>query len=243
MTKTSTFLITTIGAATLAAAPALAVEITGGDVSLSYSAFTEDTDLSRVAIEGSVEVGFTRAFSMQFDLARYEFGFADDGVTTGTVHAIFHVSDVTSVGAFYGREDIDGTSLDLYGAEVGHEMGALDLEAYIGHGEEAGVSGTAFGLAADYNINDRFAIGVAYDRVDFDGDFNIHKTALRASYAAADRFSVFGEVGSFGMGADYYGVTLDASTNYVGFGVEYAFGAKRGATFGERGLTRMLPGL
>lgn len=243
MTHIRTFFITTACATTLCALPAFAVELTGGDISLGYSAFTEESDLSRFAIEGSVELGINRAFSLQFDLSHYEFGLVNDGVTSGAIHAIYHFSDSTSAGLFYGREGASGTSIDYYGAEVGHDFGALDLEAYIGFGNESGVSATAFGMAADYQINERFAIGATYDRVEFEGDVHIFNSAIRASYEPVENMSVYGEVGSAGVGATVFGVTADLSSTYVGLGVEYAFGAKRGATFGERGLTRLLPGL
>lgn len=243
MTHLKKILFTSVCAATLGAMPAAAMELTGGDISLGYSAFSEDSDLSRMAVEGSLELGINRAFSVQFDLSHYEFGFVNEGVTSGAVHAIYHFNDTTSAGLFYGRESNSLTSIDFYGAEVGRDFGALDLEAYVGFGDESGVSATAFGIAGAYQMNDHFSVGAAYDRVDFDGDVHIYSTAFRANYEPAENVTLYGEVGSAGIGATAFGVTANLSSTYLGLGVEYAFGAKRGATFGERGLTRLLPGL
>lgn len=228
-----------LGTSAVTAHSAAAFELTGGEFSLGYSAFTDETDFNALALEGAIELGFSRNFSTQLNLAHYSLGFVDENVTNATVHAIYHANEALSLGAFFGREEIEGESVDFYGIEGGVEFTKYDLEAYIGKSNDLDVDVTVFGIETAYDVNNLFSLGASYDYVDFDGDVSIDRFALKASYAATDSVSIYGELGSFG--AEAFG--LEGSESFFGIGAEFTFGAERGATFGERGLFHIVPGL
>ena len=147
--------------AILVTTPVSAFEATGGEVKLSHSAFTEDSDFSKTTLDGSVEFGFNRNFGIQADLGFHNLNFIDETGTNAALHALYHLNDQTSFGVFYGVDRIMGNSSDFYGIEVGQEGRNFDVEAYVGAGEGSGISGTVAGLSGRYNINEAFALGLA----------------------------------------------------------------------------------
>ncbi len=216
---------------------AQAFEVTGGSLSLGYSGLTDsDLDaLNKVTLGGSIEMGFTQQFSMQGDLRLTKFGFSNvDNLNFG-LHAIFHVSDTTSLGAFAGRDDSDVGDLDYFGIELGHQSGPIGLETYISRADDAGETGTVFGLAGDYAFSDTTSLGLAYDKIDVDG-YGASTIALNGEFIAAPGLGLTGEVGS----ADIDGLGAEV---FMGIGVKVNFGAKRGATFDQRSVVDLLPGL
>ena len=230
-----------VAAASLAlmAAPASAFEVTGGELELTYSAFEEDSDFSRTSLEGSLEAAFSRSVAAQVDLGGYKFNFVDDEATNATVHAIYHANDAASFGIFYGQDSLDGESTDFYGLEAGHEFEGVDIEAYVATGEEADVDGTVIGINGVIALNDRFDIGASYDTADFDGDVSLNRFAVTGTAHVTDNMGVFAEVGS--LEGEVAG--LSDSELFFGVGAEVTFGAKRGSTFGQRGLAHLVPGL
>lgn len=229
-----------VAAATLFPVGAMAFEVTGGEAELSYSFLTEDSDLHRTDLGGSVEFGFTPQIGAQLDLGFADFGATGLKTTTVAVHGIYHASEVTSVGLFLGRDraKVGGSSdgQTFLGVEVGYEGPAFGLEAYYaavdgGDGSVAGVSGT-------HDFNEVFSVGVAIDRLDV-GDADLTALTLRGDYAVTPTAGLFAEVGnaSVGLGA------TDEDSAFVGLGAKITFGAERGATFGRRSLLGNIPGL
>lgn len=227
-----------LGAALLFTAPAAAFEVTGGEVQLAYSAFWENTDASKAVLEGAVEFGFNRNFGVQLDLGFHNLNLAEETGTNGVLHAIFHLSDRTSVGAFYGMDRLLGESIDFYGLELGQEGRNFDFEAYVGLGEEAGGSGTVVGLSGRYNVNEAFSFGLALHRVDIE-DSDATRIGITSEYAMTPGFALAAEFGT--VDATLFG-TSDSEA-YFEVGATWRFGAERGATFGKRGLLELLPGL
>ncbi|MBB3993681.1 hypothetical protein GGR95_001312 [Sulfitobacter undariae] len=227
-----------IGAGLLSATSASAVEITGGSLKLSYSTFASETDLSRLGIEGSTELAFTQKFSMQLDLGYQNMGESDlDGSAIG-VHAIYHLDNATSLGGFYTREKVNGASLDLYGVEAGYETGQWDFEGNLGRTSTDGDDATIFGASARYEFANQLGLTGSYDTVDM-GMFDISRATIALDRNVSDNVNLFLEVGSAKFSAD----GLSASEPFVGIGGKIAFGAERGATFDQRGILRLLPGL
>ncbi|MBN2631350.1 MAG: hypothetical protein JXR75_12530 [Rhodobacteraceae bacterium] len=211
--------------------------MTGGSLSLGYSTLTDsDLDaLNKVTLGGSLEMGFSKQFSVQGDLGLSKFGYSDiDNLNFG-LHAIFHVSDTTSLGAFAGRDDFDGGDLDYFGIELGHQSGPIGLETYISEADADGETGAVFGLAGNYAFSDTASLGLAYDKINVDG-YGASTIALNGEFIATPGLGLTGEVGS----ADIEGL---GSEVFMGIGVKVNFGAKRGATFTQRSVVDLLPGL
>lgn len=225
-------------AATFFAVPAFSAGVTGGDIGLSYSAFTEDTDFAKTSLAGSLEFGMNRQFAVQGDLGYHGFHFIDESATTIGLHGIYHLSDESSLGLFVGQERFMGESQDFYGVEFGHEFQNFDVELYVGEGESAGDTGTAYGFSGRYAANDVFGLGIAYDRIDL-GVASANRIGLKGDLALGSNTVVTAEYGT----VDGSIGGLSASEGYFGVGVRMAFGAERGATFDRRGIARLIPGL
>ena len=225
------------GATFLCAQAAYAVEITGGSVELSYSSFTEDSDVRRVGIEGSMEVGFNQNISAQVDLMQHRLNAGNEDVTTFGVHAIYHLDDATSFGAFYAIEDTSAGNFDFYGIEAGHEVGQFEFEGYLARADANAVDADVVGVSARFGFADDFGVTGAYDYIDLAG-VDLSATTLRIDRDVAPNVNLFVEVGSARATAG----GLSGSETFVGLGGSYTFGAERGATFDARGLARLLPG-
>lgn len=217
--------------------PVFAQEVTGGSLALSRSGFLGDTRIAKTAIDGQIELGFGRSFSLQGDLGFSNLDAADQTGVTATVHAIYHVTDQTSLGLFYGADRIGGNTVDFTGFEVGQETAAFDLEAYVAYGEESGVSGNVAGASGRYAVNDSLGVGASIQHGDLDG-LGITRIGLQGDVAVAPRFSVSAEIGSVSGSA----VGTSNSETFIGLGGRITFGADRGATFGKRGLLNLIPG-
>lgn len=221
---------------------AQAVEITGGSVGLSYSAFTEDTDFNKLSLSGSVEVGFNQNISAQFDAGTDALGFTNVDAVSFGLHGIYHMSDQTSFGAFYTIEkaeydgfDDDG---DIIGVEFGHEVGLTEFEGYLGRGESSGVSGTMLGLSGRYAMANGVGITGSFDYLDIEG-IEGRTLAIRLDGDVSENLNMFVEVGTGKATAFGY----SESEPFVGIGGKITFGAERGATFERRSLADLLPGL
>ncbi|MFT4150169.1 MAG: hypothetical protein QM656_08230 [Paracoccaceae bacterium] len=226
-----------LAAAGMLLAPAAqAVEVTGGSVALEYSGLidSDTNDVNKATAKGSIEFGFDRAFSVQGDMAFTKFGLIDDSGNSLGLHAIWHLSDATSAGLYVGREEIDGHS-NFYGLEMGHGFDRFAGEGYLGRVEDGDDHGTAFGLRGDYSISDMMKVGMRFDTLNIEGT-DLSRLSLTGEMALADNFTLTGEVGS----ADY---DSGGSQTFVGVGVKMNFGATRGATFQQRGILEMAPGL
>lgn len=228
-----------VGASLCIATTAQAVEVTGGSVQLKYSAFTEETDFDRVNIEGSLEIGFNRSFSTQIDLGHNNFGVTDADGTNFGLHGIYHVNETTSLGAFYTREDIENTDLDFFGVEAGFELGAFDFEGYVGSVDGEGDSETAFGLGGRYGFGSGFGVSLDYEDVGDSDVASLSTTTITLDKDVGENLNLFVELGS----AEVESAGFSESEAFVGIGGRYVFGADRGATFKQRGLLRIIPGL
>lgn len=231
------------------AQPALSLEVTGGDVALGYSAFSEKVEgeaLSRTSIDGSLELGFTKEIGLQADFGVQKFeqlsNLGADNATNFTLHGLYHVSDTATFGIFYGSDDLEDLKLDFYGLEVGVEGANFDAEGYFGTGELDGVSGdgTVFGMSGAYYLNPMFELIGSYAKASFDGDLDVSVFEAGVGYNATDNIQLAATLGRLTGELDGFG---SDSENYFTLEAEYSFGAARGATFGERGLLHLIPGL
>ena len=219
-----------------------AAEITGGSVGLSYSAFADDTDVDKLSLSGSVEVGFNRNVSLQFDAGQDSFGASDIDMRAIGLHAIYHMNDATSFGAFYTREEAKLGGLtdktDILGLEFGHETGQVDFEGFVGRGESDDGDGTIFGVSGRYAMANEVGVTGAFDRISSDG-IDLDKLTLQLDSDVGQNVNVFVEVGA----ARVSGFGQSETEPFVGIGGKITFGAERGATFERRSLGDLLPGL
>ncbi|SMX31773.1 hypothetical protein [Actibacterium lipolyticum] len=218
----------------LFAQPAAALELNGGEVQLGYSTFPEETDLSRTALQGSVEIGFTQKFAAQLDLSHFNFDFANEDGQNVTLHAIYNVGPVVSVGAFYGMDKVADADLDFYGIEGGSQTQVFDTEAYLGY-LDGDNDGTLVGLYGRFAVSENWGLSASYDLADIDGGSDVSRYAFTVDYRMAQGIELFGQVGSVEIGDD--------AEAYVGIGAKYRFGADGGVTFGRRGFLEQIPGL
>ncbi len=227
-----------IAAGLLFASGASAAEIAGGSLKLSYSAFADDTSVSRLGVEGSIEVAFNQQFSTQLDLGYQSFGETDIDEFSYGLHAIYHLDSATSIGAFYAREELEGADLDLYGIEAGYETGQWEFEGNLGRTSTNGDDATVFGGFARYEFANQLGLTGSYDQIEI-GDLDVSRIALKLDRDVSPSVNLFLEVGS----ADVDVGSASTSEVFVGLGGKIAFGAERGVTFEQRGLLRLIPGL
>lgn len=232
-------LISTLLILTASTTAAQAFEVTGGEVELAYSAFTDDSDFAKTALQGAVELGFNQRFGMQIDLGLHGFNGISDTATNLTLHGLYHVSDQTSIGLFYGQERLDGESVSLLGFEAGQEAAKFDGEVFVAIGEEEDLTVRLMGLSGRYAVSDKFGLGGSLQRADLEGGLDITRLGVKADMALGQSTSAFIEVGSLSGSID----GSSGSETFVGIGADLKFGAARGATFGKRGLFQMIPGL
>lgn len=219
------------------ATPAAAQQVTGGEVELAYRSFDEG-DASTTTLGGAVELGLNRNFALQLDVVTSQTSFdgagdADfDGVT---LHGIYHLNEMTSIGLYGGSDSGEGEEVTTYGAEVGVEFGQIDLEAYLGQAESDGETVDIFGFEAGYLIGNGFELTALLDSQSYDGDASLTTYALRGDYTIANGFSAFASVGTLQLDASLGGFgSISENDNFFTLGGTYVFGAERGATFGSR---------
>lgn len=222
----------------LFALPATA-EVTGGEVALSYSAFTKDGDVNRTSLEGSMEYGFDSNFTVQGDIALHRFGAVNENANTVTLHGIGHLNDATSLGAFIGRDHAAGGSATVYGIEAGQDLGRVDIEGYLAGYHETGSNGTLIGANARYAYTPDIGFGAGFDYGGFGGSVDLTRFGVNADYTVTNGPTLSAELGQ--LHANGFG--LSGNEAYAKIGIGFKFGAKRGVTFGNRSLTRLLPGL
>lgn len=220
------------------ASTAQAIEITGGTADLSWSAFTQDTGISRTTLRGSLETGFSPGLGTQLDLSLYDFNARDLSAYNATLHGLYHATSTTTLGAFLGNEELENSTLDFYGLEVRHGFSSLTAEAYAAYGEEDGESASLFGLALHKDAGSNVRFGAEADFLDLDSA-QVARLALNIGYKLNERASFYGEAGLL----DYEAGPLSDSRAFVGAGLKVGFGPSGGTTFGWRGMLAKVPGL
>lgn len=216
----------------------LAVEITGGEAVLGYSAFAGNTDVSKASLTGGVEIGFSSAFSLQLDAGAHSFNLWDETGSSVAVHAIYHFDDALSIGTFYGVDRLAGAPTGLYGIEGGYKQVSFAVDGYVAQADDSELSATVFGLEGRFATGEAFYIGASVDRIDFDSGFGLTRFGVTGTYSFSRYSGVYAELGR--LTGDAYG--FSGSEIYVGIGANFSFGADRGTTFGRRNVFELIPG-
>ncbi len=222
--------------------PVAAMELNGGDFNVNYSWFDQkvgDETVDTFSFDGAVEVGFNQNFAAQLDLGRYSFGLIDERGTNIALHGIYHLNEATALGAFYGADDILSDSTDFYGVEAAYNTDQYEVEAYFGTGEDSGVDGNVYGILGAYDVTEGIAVTGSLERADIDGGFEYSKYAIGVRFSASPQAALTASIGS----AEAEAGSLSGSETFFSIGAEFKFGQKAGATFGRRGLLKLIPGL
>lgn len=123
-------------------------EMTGGQVKLSQSGFTDDFSVAKTNISGSVELAFGPQFGMQMDLGINMLNFADETATNFVTHGTYKVGDSTALGLFYGMDAVNGGRTDVYGVEAAQNFGTGGVQGYVAHAEEVAAAARCWASAA-----------------------------------------------------------------------------------------------
>lgn len=215
------------------AGSAAQAEMTGGQVKLSQSGFTDDFSVAKTNISGSVELAFGPQFGMQIDLGVNLLNFADETATNFVTHGTYKLGDTTALGAFYGMDAVNGGRTDVYGFEAAQNFGTGGVQGYLGHAEDGNGSGTVLGVSGGMVMGNGVGLGASLDRGTFD-DFSLTRYGVRGSFGLGESSKMFAELGALN--------TDDGSETYAKIGATYNFGANSGLMFGDRSLFNLLPG-
>ncbi|MFZ3584109.1 hypothetical protein ACOI1H_18375 [Loktanella sp. DJP18] len=221
----------------VASSSATAQGVTGGELGITYNAPTNGSDFGGTTYTGGLEYGFLQTFSVSANAAGYKFDNIDTTSNNVTLHGTYHLSSTASVGGFYARDDLDGTTADIFGAEGGTEFMGGDVGGYLGRVDDGTDTGTLLGFDGSYALRNGFSVIGEADVYNVDGD-TLSQVSIGAEYELAVGPEFYAHIGR--VTGD-----IDGSSDSVGFfgiGAKVAFGATRGTTFSNRSVLDVLPG-
>lgn len=235
-----------LAALALTVASPVAAEITGGDLTLSYSQFLSDLETadggdtaSKLSLGGSAEFALQRNFSLQADLMQAQVALIDETATMVGLHGIYRFGEVTSVGAFAARDSVSGADFTYAGLEAKRIFPTFDAEGYVARVGGDADGATLFGVSGQYRMLPNLDLGVSLDRLDGDGETELTRLSAEAGYHLIWGARIGAEIGAAEVGV----ADIADTEGFVGLSFSYAFGAERGAGFERRGLLDLLPGL
>jgi hypothetical protein len=215
----------------------VSAQVTGGSLGFTYSLPTDGGDLGGTSYYGAMEYAITRDFSIAGDLSGYRLDNINTDASSVTLHGIYHVDDMVSVGAFYGVDNLGGSEANLYGIEAGTELYGAQVEGFLGRVDASDGDANILGVDATYGIANGFSV-TGNAGISREDDNNISRYALGTQYDLADGPQFFAEVGT--VSAESNGVTTE--NTFIGVGARIAIGTQRGTTFDPRSLFEILPG-
>jgi hypothetical protein len=185
------FFIATVA---LAAAPmashAQTVSFEGASISYEHAS-NRSFDYYQDEFAGSVEIGFGPQFSVQADLATWNYdGDSNDDNTSYGLHLIYDVSASTAVGGFFVQDDWDGEIYTMLGMEAKHTYGAdsarpLEVEAFYSRYdyEFAGYTVDVLSVDAAWTLGAGFSVNGGITHTN--GDDDALMTRIGAEYSLA----------------------------------------------------------
>ena len=201
-----------------------AQEFVGGTLGLEYTSF-DGADAT--SYTGEVEFAINRQFGVELNWN----GASSDGETASraTLHGIYHMSNTSSVGAFYGQSVGGDVDASFYGIEGGTLLGGFSVGGYIGREDIDGTDATTFGLNAEVPVYNAFELYFDSDLA-FVDDVWAGTSEIGVQYNMSNGPEFFAHFGSLTASDG----TTTASEDYIGVGARINFGAKRGTTFEGR---------
>lgn len=183
-------------------APGAALADTSGYVGFGYNTLDDDNDSDKndyIELGGAIVTDLNNGWNLQFDSATANMNHDshNDDMNAATVH-MFKRTDGHAFGGFAG---LTGGEIDalVVGAEGALYLDRFTLSgsgAYLFDREDSNTSGTRFGVAGDWFVNDNFSVGVDVGAFDWDFGFNEQDGTtygVNAEYQfAGSAMSVFG---------------------------------------------------
>lgn len=206
-----------------ASTPVVAQQFTGGELGFEYNQLLDDGEVDGTNYYAGAEIGFTRDFSIGVNVANLDFTGED---TRATLHGIYHLNDVSSVGLFVAGGDNDTRS---YGIEGGMELFGGDIGGYIGQISLDDEDALAIGLSSNTPIGANFSFFTDFDIV-ADEAVAVSTNEIGFEYTIAGGPDLFAQYGRIDLDT----TAGDGSTDYIGVGARIEFGAGRGTTFEGR---------
>ena len=233
---------TAICGALLAALPAAAQQLAGGQVDLGFTTYDDlDTDAFTGRLSG--ELAVSKTISLQADLFGASDGgdFSDERFSGGgfTLHSLSHVSPTSSVGGFMTIERNEGGENILsYGVEAGGNFGNVGTEIWFALSDNDDDFDGGFG-----GLDIRVPVGMAavtgnFEHYNFDDVIEVSKLGIGLEYDAAQGLTIGGRVERVDLTlTDPTGLfTLEGDDVAVSVGATYRFGKRPGTVFGRRSL-------
>ncbi|MFU8825229.1 hypothetical protein [Yoonia sp.] len=214
-------------AVTLAANAVQAQGFSGATLGIDYTKSLENADLGGVNYYGQAEVEAVAGISFALDLTFYDFIIAGGDAQNVTGHAIYALDNQISVGAYFGRDWIDGDTINTYGVQGAYVYGAGIAQGYIGLGDGVYDDILLIGAAGNYGFGGGISAVGSLDRVGFDGGHGL-SLEVGGEYALMNGPTFTGVLGRVS--------TDDNDELYIGIKARIDLGHQGGTTFDRRGF-------
>lgn len=219
---------------------AVAQELRGAEIDLGYSAFLDETDVSKWSLKGSGEFMVGSAFSVQGDLIFSQFNETDTDLTNLVVHGIYNFPTPNALGFYVGRDDFEGEDATIYGIEGNHGTRAFQFQWYVGQVDGDGEDALNFGFDSWAEAGPNWLLGFHFDRLSPDNaDVDLTTYSISARYDLTESASLYAQLGSADVDVGF----ASEDETFIGLGVRFNFGPRGGTTMGYRSLDNVLPGL
>ncbi|MFQ1700816.1 hypothetical protein ACJ5NV_09490 [Loktanella agnita] len=213
----------------VSATAGLAQGFSGAEIGIEYSDLTDLEDFSGTNYYGSAEFDIMQGVAVAGDFAIYDFELGDADISNFTLHGIYNLNPTTSLGLFFGQDNVDDSTVDNIGFEAAYNFGYGTAQGYIGQGDDGSDQVTYIGAAGDYGLGSGFSVTAAFDSADLD-DATISKFEFGGEYALPAGVKFSAAIGNLSL--DDSGVDVDE--NYFSIGASIGLGPKNGTTFNRR---------
>ena len=215
----------------LAANAAQAQGFSGATLGIDYTKSLDTSDLGGVNYYGQAEAEVIGGVSLGLDLTFYDFLIAGGDAQNVTGHAIYALDNQIALGAYFGRDWIDGDRINTYGVQGAFDYGMGVAQGYIGLGDGAYDDIIAIGASGNYGFGGGISAIGSFDRVSFDGGDG-SSLELGGEYALAGGPVFSGVLGRVSLRDS--GQSTDQT--YIGVKARIDMGFQGGTTFDRRGF-------
>lgn len=205
---------------------------TGAELSAGILAYSDNSDLGETTYHGGLEFGITPRIGVGADFHYNGFRGLDENSTGFTLHGIYGLNDMATLGLFLGQDRRDDGTTDVLGVEGAADLSGVAVQGYLAQFDGWMGQGTMIGVDGSFAFTDSIsAIGSA-GVVNFDEADSTSRLSLGGEYRFAGGPAVFAELGRIDDGS--------GNENFLAIGGRLELG--NGTTFGPRGITGIIPG-
>lgn len=209
----------------------LAQGFTGAELGIEFSNALDGEDLGGVSYYASGEYALAYGVSIALDGSVFDYDIGVSDLSNLTAHLIYGVNAATSVGLFYGQDNVGDEEITLLGAEVAYDFGIADVEAYLGSGDDSVDDVTIYGVSANYGLTPDIALVANLDG--FSGnDFGSSAIEFGGIYTLPQGPQLGATVGRLSIDSG----AAEESATFFGIQARIAIGPNVGTTFGRRGI-------